>query len=83
MLIHLHKQATTKPKERSAIQARYDARTVLAGRFGVTPQTVYVWRKRGSIENRGHTPHRLQTTLMPAQEAIAVALRKNQPHSDL
>ncbi len=26
--------------------------------------------------NRSHTPHRLQTTLTPAQEAVAVALRK-------
>ena len=25
---------------------------------------------------RSHTPHRLQTTLTPAQEAVAVALRK-------
>jgi hypothetical protein len=33
-------------------------------------------RKRDSVEDRSHTPHRLQTTLTPAQEAVAVALRK-------
>ncbi len=76
MLIHLHKQATTTPKVRAAIQNSDDAGTVLAERFGVTPQTVYKWRKRDSVEDRSHTPHRLQTTLTPAQEGVAVALRK-------
>lgn len=76
MLIHLHKQATTTPKVRAAIQASDDAGTALAERFGVTAQTIYKWRKRDSIEDRSHTPHRLQTTLTPAQEAVAVALRK-------
>ena len=76
MLIHLHSQATTTPKVRAAIQASEEAGTVLAERFGVTPQTIYKWRMRDSIEDRSHTPHRLQTTLTPAQEAVAVALRK-------
>jgi len=76
MLIHLHKQATTTPKVRAAIQASDDAGTALAERFGVTAQTIYKWRKRDSVEDRSHTPHRLQTTLTPAQEAVAVALRK-------
>ena len=76
MLINLHKQATKTPKVRAAIQASDDAGTALAERFGVTAQTIYKWRKRDSVEDRSHTPHRLQTTLTPAQEAVAVALRK-------
>jgi len=76
MLIHLHKQATTTPKVRAAIQESDEVGTVLAERFGVTPQTIYKWRKRDTVEDRSHTPHRLQTTLTPAQEAVAVALRK-------
>ena len=40
MLIHLHKQATTTPKVRAAIQESDDAGTVLAERFGVTAQTM-------------------------------------------
>ena len=28
------------------------------------------------MHDRSHTPHRLQTTLTPAQEAVAVVLRK-------
>ena len=81
MLIHLHKQATTTPKVRAAIQASAEAAPVLAERFGITGQTVHKWRKRDSVEDRGHTPHRLQTTLTPAQEAVAVALRKTLPVS--
>ena len=50
--------------------------TVLAERFGVTPQTIYKWRHRDSVNDRSHTPHRLQTTLTPAQEAVAVSLRQ-------
>ena len=42
----------------------------------MTPQTIYKWRKRDSVEDRSHTPHRLQTTLTPAQEAVAVELRR-------
>ena len=33
-------------------------------------------RKRDSVQDRSHTPHRLQTTLTPAQEAVAVVLRQ-------
>jgi transposase InsO family protein len=76
MLIHLHKQATTTPRIRALIQTSTEPAPVLAERFGITEQTVYKWRKRDSVEDLSHTPHRLQTTLTPAQEAVAVALRK-------
>ena len=66
MLIQLHKQATTTLKVRAAIQASDGAGTVLAERFGVTPQTICKWRKRDGVEDRSHTPHRLQTTLTAA-----------------
>ena len=76
MLIHLHKQATTTPKVRAAIQASVEPASALAARFGTTGQTVYKWKHRDSVHDRSHTPHRLQTTLTPAQEAVAVVLRK-------
>ena len=75
MLIHLHKQATTTPKVRAAIQLSGEPAWVLAERFGTTEQTIYKWRHRDSTADRSHTPHRLQTTLTPAQEAVAVSLR--------
>ena len=46
------------------------------GTVGTTEQTVYKWRHRDSVHDRSHTPHAPQTTLAPAQEAVAVALRK-------
>ena len=52
MLIHLHKQATTTPKVRAAIQASGEPASVLAERFGTTEQTVYKWRHRDSVHDR-------------------------------
>ena len=77
MLISLHKQATTTPLIRAAIQASTDPAWVLANRFGTTEQTIWKWRKRDTVQDRSHTPHRLQTTLTPAQEAVAVSLRRS------
>jgi len=76
MLVRLHSQATTTPKIRAVIQASNEPAWALAERHGTTEQTVWKWRKRDSVHDRSHTPHRLQTTLTPAQEAVAVALRK-------
>jgi len=67
MLISLHKQATTTPKIRAAIQASTEAAWVVAERYGISEQTVWKWRNRDSVHDRSHTPHRLQTTLTPAE----------------
>lgn len=77
MLISLHKQATTTPKIRAAIQASPEPAWMVAERYGISEQTVWKWRRRGSVHDRSHTPHWLQTTLTPAQKAVAVALRKS------
>ena len=61
---------------RAAIQASDAPASVLAERFGTTEQTVYKWKHRSTVHDRSHTPHHLQTTLTPAQEAVAVVLRK-------
>jgi transposase-like protein len=74
MLINLHSQATTTPKIPAEIQASDEPAWVLADRFGTTEQTVWKWRKRDRVQHPSHTAHRLQTTLTPAQEAVAVAL---------
>ena len=76
MLISLHKQATTTPKIRAAIQASTEPAWVVAERYGISEQTVWKWRGRDDVHDRSHTPHKLQTTLTPPQEAVAVALRK-------
>ncbi len=75
MLISLHKQATTTPKIRAAIQANTEPVWMVAERYGISEQTVWKWRNRDSVHDRSHTAHRLQSTLTPAQEAVAVSLR--------
>jgi hypothetical protein len=64
MFVRLHSQASN------------DLVRVLAERHGTTEQTGWKWRKRDIVQNPSQTPNRLQTTLTPAQEAVAVALRK-------
>lgn len=48
----------------------------MAERYCISEQTVWKWRSRDSIQNRSHRPHRLHSKITPAQEAVAVALRK-------
>ncbi|PRY85045.1 hypothetical protein CLV74_11816 [Donghicola tyrosinivorans] len=74
MLISLHKQATTTPRIRAAIQASSEPARVVAKCYGISEQTVWKWQNRDSVHDSSHTAHRLQTTLTPAQEAVAVTL---------
>ena len=76
MMIALHKNARTTPAIRAEIAASGDSAAALAQRFGITEATVYKWKKRTSVHYASHTPHRLQTTLTPAQERVVVELRR-------
>jgi transposase-like protein len=76
MNIHLHKNATTTPARRAYIQSSKASVRELALELGVTEDTIRRWKTRSSVEDRSHTPHRLQTTLSEAQETIVVELRK-------
>lgn len=77
MLISLHKNATTTPAIRKAIQEATGTDAELMQRFGVGRSTIRRWRKRDSTADRSHTAHRLQTTLNAAQEALVVYLRSH------
>jgi hypothetical protein len=66
----------TTPAGRAEIAASHEPVAVLARRYGVSELTIRKWRSRDSVFDRPHTAHRLQTTLTPVQEAIAVALRR-------
>lgn len=72
MLISLHKNATTTPATRLAIQQAHGTEAELAQRFGVGKLTIRKGRKRTSVEDGCHPPHRLQTTLNAGQEEIVV-----------
>ncbi len=75
MLITLHKNATTTPAVRAAIQQSSASDYELARQYGVSRQTIRRWRKRDSVFDASHTPHRLQTTLNAAQEELVIYLR--------
>lgn len=78
MIVRLHKRARTTPAIRAEIQAApaHISSAELATRFGVTVPTIIKWRNRDTVEDGSHTAHALQTRLLPAQEVIAVELRK-------
>ena len=76
MILSLHKNATTTPAIRARIAASDEPAAVLAGRHGVSLDTIYRWRGRTSFEDRPHAAHQLATTLTKAQEAVVVELRR-------
>ncbi|WP_260674359.1 IS481 family transposase [Comamonas aquatica] len=75
MLIALHKNATTTPATRRALQQASSTDRELAQQYGIGLDTVRKWRHRTTVHDASHTPHRLQTTLNAAQEELVVYLR--------
>ena len=75
MLIALHKNATTTPAIRAALQAASGSDYELARQYNLSRDTVRKWRKRESVLDASHTAHRLQTTLNAGQEELVVYLR--------
>ena len=76
MMITLHKNARTTPAIRAEIAASTDSVVALAQRYGISEETARKWKKRTSVHDASHTPHRLQTTLTTAQERVVVELRR-------
>ena len=76
MNISIHKNATTTPAVRKMIQESDLSERKLAKKFGISRSTVRRWKKRDSVEDKSHRPHRMRTTLTPEQEIIVVELRK-------
>ncbi len=67
MNIRLRANATTIPKTRHYIQVSNQSVTQLADELGVSEDTIRRWKRRDGVAGGSHTPHRLQTTLTPAQ----------------
>jgi uncharacterized protein YjcR len=70
MLITLHKNATTTPAVRAAIQQSSASEYELACQYGVSRQTIGRWRKRDSVHDASHTPHRLRTKHLTPLQAM-------------
>ena len=72
----VHPLARTTPRTRAEIKASPASAAVLAERYNVTVATARKWKGREDVQDRSHRPHTLCTTLTPAQEALAVELRR-------
>jgi transposase InsO family protein len=72
----IHPQARTTPRVRAEIQASKEGPAALARRYNISEPTAAKWQGRDSVEDRSHRPHKLSTTLTPAQEVIVVELRR-------
>ena len=75
MLITLHKNATTTPRQRAYIRASDKSVAELARELGVSETTIRRWRQREDTADHPSTPHRLATSLSVEEEEIAVELR--------
>lgn len=75
MLIALHRNATTTPRQRAYIRSSAKSVAVLARELHVSETTIRRWRGREDSADRPSTPHRLATSLSIEEEEIAVELR--------
>ncbi|MDK2125052.1 IS481 family transposase, partial [Chitinimonas sp. DQS-5] len=75
MSYRLHSNARTTPLTREEIRHSTLPQVELMRRYSISKDTVRKWQKRDDFADRSHRPHKLQTTLSPAQEAIVLALR--------
>jgi transposase InsO family protein len=71
----VHAQARTTPRTRVEIKESTASVAELAQLYNISKATARKWKTRETPEDLSHRPHKLNTTLTPAQEAIAVELR--------
>ena len=71
----VHAQARTTPRTRAEIKASSASVIELAERYNISRATAAKWKGRETAQDLSHRPHKLSTTLTPAQEAIVVELR--------
>jgi len=79
MLISLHKQATTTPKIRAAIQASNEPAWLVAERYGISEQTVWKWRSRPPQEAVAVALRK--ALLLPLDDLLAVVREFLNPHA--
>ena len=72
----LHDNATTTPRIRRYIQESDKGTTRLARELGLSETTVRKWKRRRTMEDGSHRPHRIPTTMAPETKAVLVELRE-------
>jgi transposase-like protein len=76
MNLNMHKNARTTPAFRQELRASTRSERELAREYHLHRATVRQWRHRDTGADASHRPHRLHTTLTPAQELMVIELRK-------
>ena len=76
MKLNLHKNARTTPAIRQELRESTQSERELAREYHLNRATVRQWRRRDNGQDASPRPHRLHTTLIPAQELVVIALRK-------
>jgi hypothetical protein len=78
-MLSIHPQARTIPGVRQEIARSSEPTGVLANRFGVSPETIRKWRKRGARDGQDHSsrPHTLPWRATAEERAIVCALRRS------
>ena len=72
----VHPLARTTPRTRTEIKASSGSLSEVAERYNITVATARKWKGRDDPQDRSHRPHKLSTTLTPAQELLVVELRR-------
>src|SRR3954462_10825906 len=74
----VHANARTTPAVRTEIARSTEPSGVLAQRYGVSPETIRKWRKRGAADCQDHSsrPHKLPWKATDEERAIVCALRR-------
>ncbi len=75
MNLNLHKNARTTPAIRQELRESTQSERELAREYHLNRATVRQWRRRDTGADASHRPHRLHTTLTPAQELVVIELR--------
>ncbi|MCS4292827.1 hypothetical protein M2375_001033 [Comamonas sp. BIGb0152] len=71
----VYSKARTTPRTRAEIKASSATLDQLVERYKVSRATVLKWKHQDGPQDLSQRPHKLHTTRLPVQEAIAVALR--------
>jgi transposase InsO family protein len=77
-MYQIHPNARTIPAVHAALAASTEPTGVLAQRYGISPETVRKWRKRGAADCQDHSarPHRLRWRASDAERAVVCAVRR-------
>ncbi len=77
-MLQIHPNARTTPAVRAEIARSDEPSGVLAGRYGVSTETIRKWRRRGPEDclDRSARPHRLPWKATEEERAVVCALRR-------